>query len=191
MAGNVDGEVAELQHFALRFGIGMHAAQQRANAGNQFAGAERLDEVVVGAELQADDAVFDFALRREHDDGHVGIVANRAAHALARHAGKHEVEDNQVEMVLREFVKGVLPVADCRNPIVLALEIGGHRVADRLLVFNQHDTACLVAHRYSFSVRLLRLENNCMYCSVPMWTAYAVCCNYIVCNQGVILARGK
>ena len=51
MTRNVDGELAEFQHFALRLRFGMHTAQKGTHASNQFAGAERLDKVVVRAQF--------------------------------------------------------------------------------------------------------------------------------------------
>ena len=51
-------------------------------------------------------------------------------------------------MVLRELLKGLLAVSDRRHPVVLALEIGRHRVTDGLLVFNKQYTSRLVAHGY-------------------------------------------
>ena len=146
VARHVDGELAELEHLALGLGIGVHAAQQRAGAGHQLAGAEGLHQVVVGAQLQADDAIFHLALRRQHDDRHIGGVADDAADALARHPGQHEVEDDQIEMMLLELFQGVLAVADGGHPVVLALQIGRHRIADGLLVFNQKNASRLVAH---------------------------------------------
>ena len=44
------------------------AAQQRAHAGDQLARAERLGQVVVGAQLQADDAVELLGARGQHQD---------------------------------------------------------------------------------------------------------------------------
>ena len=146
MARHVDGQLAELEHLALGLGIGVHAAQQRAGAGHQLAGAEGLHQVVVGAQLQADDAIFHLALRRQHDDRHIGGVADDAADALARHTGQHEVEDDQIEVVLLELFQGVLTVADGGHPVVLALEVGGHRIADGLLIFNQKNASRFVAH---------------------------------------------
>ena len=137
VARHVDRQLAELEHFALRLGIGVHAAQQRAGARNQLAGAERLDKVVVGAQLKADDAVFDLALGGQHDDRHIGVVADGATYALARDAGKHQVKDDQIEMVLRKLFQGLLAVSDSCDPVVLTLEVSRHRIADSLLVLDQ------------------------------------------------------
>ena len=55
------------------------AAQQRAHARHELVGAERLGEVVVGAELEADDALRLLGARGEHDDGdRGGLLVARA-----------------------------------------------------------------------------------------------------------------
>src|SRR3954449_3106322 len=50
-------------------------AQERADAGDELARAERLDEVVVGAEVEPADAVVLGGLRREHHDRDVRVAA--------------------------------------------------------------------------------------------------------------------
>jgi hypothetical protein len=70
------------------------AAQQRAHAGDELARAERLGEVVVGAEVEAADAVVLGRLCGEHDDRDVGVAAHLAAHLLAGQVREHEVEDH-------------------------------------------------------------------------------------------------
>src|SRR5450756_799981 len=67
-----------LQHVGLRFVVAARAAQQRPNARREFARAERLGEVVVGAELQALHQILLTVLGGEHDDGHVGGGADAA-----------------------------------------------------------------------------------------------------------------
>ena len=53
-----------------RMGLGaMRTAQQRAHSGDHFVRAERLGDVVVGAELEPDDAVGFLGAGGEHDDG--------------------------------------------------------------------------------------------------------------------------
>lgn len=60
--------------------------------------------------------------------------------------GAAEVEDDQIEVMLLELFQGVLAVADGGHPVVLALEVGGHRIADGLLIFNQKNASRFVAH---------------------------------------------
>jgi len=52
------------------------AAQQGANPSDQLTSAERLGQVIVGADFEADDEVDLFGSRREHEYWHRGGVAN-------------------------------------------------------------------------------------------------------------------
>ena len=60
--------------------------------------------------------------------------------------GSMRFENDQIEMVLLELLQGVLAVTDGGHPVVLALEVGGHRIADGLLIFNQKNASRFVAH---------------------------------------------
>ena len=51
--------------------------------------------------------------------------------------GQHEVKNDQVEMMLGEFFERLLAVAHGGDPVVLALEIRGHSVANGLFVFDR------------------------------------------------------
>ena len=59
------------------------SARHRADAGEQLAEAERLDHVVVRAELEADDPVDLVATRGHHDDRDLRTRAEPAAHLEA------------------------------------------------------------------------------------------------------------
>ena len=76
----------------------LEAAQHGLDAGNQFARAEGLGDVVVGAEFEAEDAVGFAALGGEKDDRHGGKpggLANGAADIEAVFAGNHDVEHEE------------------------------------------------------------------------------------------------
>ena len=81
------------------------APQQRADARDQLVGAERLGDVVVGADLEADDAVGLLGARRHHDDrdGARWPRSARSARQTSRPLmpGQHHVEDGEVDRVLR------------------------------------------------------------------------------------------
>ena len=62
----------------------------------QFARIERLRQVIVGAELQADDAVHILAARGQHDDRDLALLAQAAQDLEAIDAGQHDVEHHQV-----------------------------------------------------------------------------------------------
>ena len=70
------------------------------DAGQHLAHAERLGDVVVGAELEAEHAVELVAARGDHDDRHVGRCADRPAHVAPVHVGQAEVEQHHVVAVV-------------------------------------------------------------------------------------------
>lgn len=94
----------------------MGTAEQSANAGDELARRERLNQIVVGAELKTDNTVLDLALSRQHDDGDIRGIANGAANALAGDLGEHKVEHDQVELMLLELLDRGLAIADAHQP---------------------------------------------------------------------------
>ena len=143
---DVNHEVTEVEHLELRLGLGVSAAEQGAHAGDELARREGLDEVVVGTQLEADDAILDLALGGEHDDGHVRGLADGAADALAGELGEHQVEDDEVERVLLELLDGALPIAHPAHDVVLSLEVRGHCVTNGLLVLDQQNLLFVRSH---------------------------------------------
>ncbi len=75
---------------------GCGAAQNGADAGFEDLAAGGLDDVVVGAGLQAEDDVDVVAARGEHDDRDLLGGADAAADLEAAHVGQHQVEQHQV-----------------------------------------------------------------------------------------------
>ena len=90
----VDDEAAEVTGRSSSTGGAPRAARPaRAPAAR---GAERLDDVVVGAELQPDDPVGLVGAGGQHDDRHRGRWPHRAGHVEAVDAGQAEVEHDEV-----------------------------------------------------------------------------------------------
>jgi hypothetical protein len=108
----VDGEPAEAQLVAGR--LRAAPAQQGAHAGQQFARLERLRQVIVGADLQPDDAVERVALGGKHQDRQCGqrVVAgaDAPAHLQAIGIGQHQVEDQQLRAAGVEPAQSALRV---------------------------------------------------------------------------------
>jgi hypothetical protein len=73
------------------------APQPGAHARDQLARREGLDDVVVGADLQAHDAVHFFRARGQHHDGDLRHRADFAADGEAVFARHHHVEQHKVE----------------------------------------------------------------------------------------------
>ena len=95
-ASRVDGSrrhVGELQ----RVVAGAGAAQQRAHPRAQLLDGERLDEVVVGAGVEALDAVVDRVARgHDEDRDRVAAAAQRPADVEAADLGHQQVEHDRV-----------------------------------------------------------------------------------------------
>ena len=87
------------------------AAQERAQPGEQLLALERLDEVVVGAGVEALDARLDRVARGEHEDRHVVGGAQAPRDLDAVELRQPEVEDHEVGVVGRGLVERGLAVA--------------------------------------------------------------------------------
>ncbi len=102
VAGNIDLNVADLQ-MRSRLIPGPDPRQLLSDPDQELARAEGLRHVVVRAELESEDAVHLRRARRQHDDrdraGH-RIAPQDLAHLQPVHFGKHEVEDDQVGMLV-------------------------------------------------------------------------------------------
>ena len=89
----------------------MHATHHALDPCQQFARVERLGHVVVGTDLQPDDAVHDLARTGDHDDADVVVLAQVARQREAVFARQAQVEQHDVG----------------RD----ALDLGAHRIATR------------------------------------------------------------
>ena len=72
------------------------APQQGADPCQQLAALEGLDEVVVGAAVEAVDPVLGLGPRGQHQDRHVAVGAQAAADLDPVEAGQAEIEHDQV-----------------------------------------------------------------------------------------------
>ncbi len=123
-------------------------AQNRLDAAHELARREGLGHVVVGAELESQDAVDLVAPRRQHDDRDAGLSAQISGDVEAGLPGQHDVENDKIgldlgedELAARRIARGVDLVAGLRQGVVDDLE-------DRLLViddqyaFDRHGPPC-------------------------------------------------
>ena len=118
------------------------AAQGGAQPGQQLVHAERLGQVVVGAEVERGHLVGLRLPDREHDDRHRRPSPQAADDVEPVDAGQPEVQEHDVGMAGRRQVQRLL--ARCRLVDVVAarLEVDGQGAADlRLVVHHQHPPA--------------------------------------------------
>ena len=140
MPCEVKGEVVEPQHTGLVAVLRRGAPQQCPQAREQLLQGEGLHHVVVGARVQAGDAVAHSIARGEHEDGR-GIAdrAQAAADLDAVHPRHHHVEQHRVGCALSQHRQGLVAI---RCELDLGAREGQgapHCGADGLLIVGDQD----------------------------------------------------
>ena len=136
----VDGEPVEGQRLPGRHGISLvRPPQNGAHATHQLLGAEGLDHVVVGSQLETSDAVDLGLPGRQHDHGRVGRGAQSSQDLIAVDARKHQVEDDQVGQRPSTLVERLLAVGGRPHGEPRSFEVERNDLRDARFVFNDKD----------------------------------------------------
>ena len=123
--------------------------QHGANTRQQFTRVKRLWNVVISANLKADNTVNFFTLRRHHDDRHrVALAAQTATNREPVFARQHQVQHHQVEGFTRQQTIHLFRVRDATNLEALLGQI----------TFQQRTQAHVVIYDQNFVVLL-----HCVY----------------------------
>ena len=120
----------------------LRAAHQGADARDELVGAERLGQVVVGADVEPDDAVGLFGACGHHDDRdrrRRGVGAKRAAHLQPAHAGQHDVEDHEIEWLFAGAGERVIARSDGVRRPTGSLDVVSNELGDVAVVFGDQD----------------------------------------------------
>src|SRR3954451_15761396 len=112
------------------------AAQQRAHAGQQLLALEGLDEVVVGARVEALDARLQRVASGEHEDRDVAVGAQPLGHLHAVQAREAEVEQDDIGHVGPGVAQRALSVADEADLVALQAQGTLQRLGDLDIVFH-------------------------------------------------------
>ena len=138
----------------------LDAAQDRPHAGDELAGRERLRDVVVGAELEAEHAVDLAVARREHEDREIGVgsAAHSAAHLHAvDRARQPDVEDREHRLLVADQrpAPARRPAAWIdAEPRIAEVEI--EQIGDVGIVLDDHDRLLSCHPPWDVIVRALR-----------------------------------
>lgn len=76
----------------------LHSPQHGADACQQLPWIEGLGDIVVSADFQADDPIVVRTKRGQHDDRGGRLATNFAAQIDTIAAGKHEIEDDKIDL---------------------------------------------------------------------------------------------
>ena len=116
-------------------------AQQRPDPGQQLLALEGLDQVVVGAAVEAVDAVLGLGAGGQHQDRHVAVGAQPAADLDAVEARQAEVEDDQVGDEAGGDVERLDPVGRGADLVALVAQRAAQDVGDLGVVLDEQDAA--------------------------------------------------
>src|SRR5438132_2353058 len=137
-AWHVEDEVAGGYEFGLR-GRPLGAPEHRTDPGDELLRAEGLGEVVVRAELQADELVGLLAAAREHDDGDRRLATDRAGDVEAIDLGKPEIEHHEIGPRRAEDGERGPPVVRDLHAEARVLEVVARELDDLRLVVDDED----------------------------------------------------
>ena len=139
--------------------LGAMQAQHRAHARQQFLRIERLGNVIIRADVEAERFLRGLVAARDHDDqqplGARGR-AQAAAHGVAVHVGQHHVEQHQIDLVPLgrvQPIERVLPgvhqahvIAGLRQQIV-------EEAGDHFVVVDDEDGSAIVRHASDYRTK--------------------------------------
>src|SRR5690606_12497203 len=122
------------------------AAQDRLDARDDLVEREGLGDVVVAADGETGDLVFRVVFRGEEQDGRrVAGCPQALGDAEAVHIGQHDVEDDEVGLLIEHRRDGLCAVADRAHGETGESQARGERVGDIGLVIDEADLGS-VAH---------------------------------------------
>src|SRR5262249_32930790 len=124
--------------FERRLGPAAGAAHQRVDARQQFLDVERLDQIVVGAVLQALDLVLPARARGQDQDREaLAGIAQFLDQVHARLLRQAQVDDGDVERHLAAEVQAFFAVGRGIDREAVALQARGERFTQWSFVFDQ------------------------------------------------------
>ena len=126
--GGIERDVAD-RHARQRVLLArLRAAEDGVNARRQLARVERLGQIVVGADLQADDAIDVLAAGREQNDGNDESPPKLAQNLEAVLLGQHHIENDELVAAARRELDGA-----CTRVMGLHLEpFAAQQLADQI-----------------------------------------------------------
>ena len=137
--GEIHDDVAEQEAWRwLRCGV--IAAEQGPDARQEFVATERLRQVIVGAGIQALDAVLDSAAGGQDENATPESEAAKfAADGKAIQLGKHQIEQHQVRLLVERTLQSLRSIGTGQHTVAPALEAVGEDGAHAEFVFDDEN----------------------------------------------------
>jgi len=129
IAGTKDGGV----------GRGKRATLGNSQAGQQFAGAERLGYVIVRAVIQRGDFILLPVADGEDDDRHAAPFAQALKETDTTHVRQSKVEEHHIRVVLRGFDQAFLPVGGFEHAVAAGFQTHAQQTPDLDFIVDHQD----------------------------------------------------
>ena len=140
MALYVHQEIAHLKDPRERARAPLYPPQHRPHAGHHLPWVERLGNVVVSAQLQAQDLVCILDTRGQHNDGRAVLRPDRSADVEPVHGWQHEIENDQVRGDSPCLLEAFQAVVYGGDLVPFLAEGIGNRIRDKDLIFDNQDS---------------------------------------------------
>ena len=136
----IDDELIKHQLFGRVVGD-LRPAQHRVDPGDELLHLKGLDDVVIRSHFQALDAVKNFALGRQHDDGNLGGLPDLGTDRPAVHHRQHDIQQNQIRLLLLELLDGLSAVSGDADIKSLFYQIHVDELGDIAVILHHQDIA--------------------------------------------------
>ena len=121
---------------------GLSLAQMCFNAGNQFSDEEGLYQIIIGADLESNNAIRFIGPGREENDGQ-GSQLRMPSDGLADinpiGVRKHDVKHQQVRLGMLKEYQGVFSTFVTDKAVPLFFEVVSEQIVEVYVVFDQRD----------------------------------------------------
>jgi hypothetical protein len=137
----VDLQAAEDQWVSVVRGPACRTTKDGSDPGHHLSRRERLRDVVVRPDLEADDPIRLLALRREHDHRRVRAFPDPGEDFGSVQPRQHEVEEDQVRRLCFEGLEGSLPVLRRVHGEAVSCQVAAEHLAHDGLVVHDQDAS--------------------------------------------------
>ena len=110
-------------HLPVSINSHAYVADTPAHARDEFFGAERLGEVIVRAQLQPDQLVTLLGSRGEHDDGYLGVFADRSGDIQPIELRQTQIEHDQIGLFRSDNGQGYFAIGGRQHRKARVFEI--------------------------------------------------------------------
>ena len=139
--------VAEVRDVVRVAVVGLAPAQDGLHTSNDLSRAERFGDVVVGAQLQAEEPIELAVAGGEEQHRHVAAGAHPATHLEPVDVGEADVEQHERGTVLLDQLQATLAVRCLQHTEACVAQIQVEEVGDVRVVLDHHERAFRFGHR--------------------------------------------